>query len=121
MTIQANADIEHPVIGYSFLDLKGNQVVGALSSNFPDGDVPQLVKGETYRIEINGKNSLAQGAYTLNVGIENIVQLNLVHQFLEVIESARIFRSIFGSQTENIFPAMVWQEVDFKVHKIGVN
>jgi lipopolysaccharide transport system ATP-binding protein len=119
MTIRANDDVDNPVIGYSFLDLKGNQVVGALSSNFTNVSVPPFSKGDIYNIEINGQNNLAQGPYTLNVGIENIVQLNLVHQFLEVIESARVFRSIFGAQAENIFPAMVWQKVNFSVHKMA--
>ena len=118
MTIKANANVEQPVIGYSFRDLKGNQLVGALNTNFPVVNIPPFVSGDLYAIEIKGKNNLAQGAYTLSVGIENIVQLNLVHQFLDVIENARVFRSTFGSQVENIFPAMIWQDVDLRIRKI---
>lgn len=119
MTIKANADIARPVIGYSFRDLKGNQVVGAMNSNFPNVNMPSFLSGEVYIIEIIGRNNLVQGPYTLSVGIENIVQQNMLHQFLDVIENALVFRSTFGSQVENIFPAMVWQDVDISVRKIG--
>lgn len=119
MTIKANADVARPAIGYSFRDLKGNQVVGAMNSNFPNMNMPSFLTGEIYNVEIIGKNSLAQGPYTLSVGLENIVQQNMLHQFLDVVENAVIFRSTFGSQVENIFPAMVWQDVDIRVRKIG--
>lgn len=119
MTIKANVDVERPVIGYSFRDLKGNLVVGAMNSNFPNINMPSFLSGEVYIIEIVGKNHLTQGPYTLSVAIENIVQQNKLHQFLDVIENALVFRSTFGSQVENIFPAMVWQDVDISVRKIG--
>jgi len=119
MKVKANADIDRPVVGFSFRDLKGNQVVGAMNSNFPNIHMPPFLAGEVYAIEILGKNALAQGPYTLAVGLENIVQQNMVHQFLDVVENAQVFRSTFGSQTENIFPAMVWQDVDFDVQRIG--
>lgn len=119
MTIKANADVERPVIGYSFRDLKGNFVVGAMNSNFPDVVMPSFLAGEVYIIQIKGKNNLAQGPYTLSVGLENIVQQNKLHQFLDVIENALVFRSTFGSEIENVFPAMVWQAVDIDVRKVS--
>ena len=119
MTIKANADVERPVIGFSFRDLKGNQVVGAMSSNFPEFEMPSFLSGSLYIIEIKGINNLAQGPYTLTVGIENIIDHNKLHQFLDVIEDALVFSSTFGSQLENIFPAMVWQDIDFSLRKIN--
>ncbi|CAH2903280.1 ABC transporter ATP-binding protein [Paraburkholderia strydomiana] len=117
--VRANVDIENPAIGYSLRDFKGNQIVGAMNSNFPQVNMPSFEAGKTYCVEIAGVNMLAQGGYTVNVGVENIVQQNKVHQYLDVLENARVFQSTFGSQAENIFPAMVWQDVEFDIREIG--
>jgi lipopolysaccharide transport system ATP-binding protein len=102
--VRANVDVESPAIGYSLRDFKGNQIVGAMNSNFPQVNMPAFEAGKTYCVEITGVNMLAQGGYTVNVGVENIVQQNKVHQYLDVLENARVFQSTFGSQAENIFP-----------------
>ncbi|ACC71488.1 ABC transporter ATP-binding protein [Paraburkholderia phymatum] len=117
--LRANTDIENPAIGYSLRDFKGNQIVGAMNSNFPHVNMPSFEAGKTYCVDITGVNMLAQGGYTVNVGVENIVQQNKVHQYLDVLENARVFQSTFGSQAENIFPAMVWQDVDFEIREIS--
>jgi lipopolysaccharide transport system ATP-binding protein len=118
---KANVDIERPAIGYSLRDFKGNQVVGAMNSNFPDIDMPPFEAGKIYCIDIAGVNMLAQGGYTVSVGIENIVQQNKVHQYLDVLQNARVFQSTFGSRAENIFPAMVWQDVVFEIREMGAS
>jgi lipopolysaccharide transport system ATP-binding protein len=117
--VRANVDVESPAIGYSLRDFKGNQIVGAMNSNFPQVNMPAFEAGKTYCVEITGVNMLAQGGYTVNVGVENIVQQNKVHQYLDVLENARVFQSTFGSQAENIFPAMVWQDVEFDIREIS--
>jgi len=117
LVVRANEDIGRPVIGYAFRDLKGNQVIGALTSNFPTLNVPSFSKGDVYCVEIQGVNKLTQGAYALVVAVENIVTQNLVHEYLEVVEGARIFRSTYGPDVSNIFPAFVWQDVDISFQK----
>ncbi|TKC91789.1 ABC transporter ATP-binding protein [Trinickia terrae] len=119
--VRANADIERPAVGYSLRDFKGNQVVGAINSNFPHVDMPSFEAGKTYCIDISGVNTLTQGGYTVSVGVESIVQQNKVHQFIDVLENARVFQSTFGSRAENIFPAMVWQDVAFDIREIGAS
>lgn len=117
--IKANADIEMPIVGYSLRDLKGNYVIANLSSNYPSMKMPPFKSGEEYIVKIDGVNSLAQGAYTLSIGVEQAVQLNLTHQFLDVLENVRVFRSAFGNKAENIFPGMVWQDVSISARLIG--
>lgn len=117
--IRCNESISSPVIGFSFRDLKGNQIIGGLNTNFSHEMLPAFLSGEEYLVEIEGKNSLAQGVYTLTVGLEDMVDLNKAHQFVDVVEDARVFRSSFGSSQINIFPAMVWQSATFSINKIN--
>lgn len=119
--VKANADVEQPVVGYSVRDFKGNQVVGAMNSNFPDMEMPSFEAGKVYCIDIRGTNTLTQGGYTVNIGIENMVQQNKVHQYLDVLENCRVFQSTFGPRAENIFPAMVWQDVEFEIKEVSAS
>jgi lipopolysaccharide transport system ATP-binding protein len=119
VVVKANVDIARPVVGYSARDFKGNQVVGAMNSNFPDVEMPSFEAGKVYCIDIKGTNTLTQGGYTVNIGIENMVQQNKVHQYLDVLENCRVFQSAFGPRAENIFPSMVWQDVEFEIREIN--
>lgn len=110
VSVEAHADIQSPAVGYSFRDLKGNPVLGALTSNLAQAQLPPLRKGDRIDVVFAGVNRLAQGSYTLSVGLEEIVDLNRVHEFIEVVEHAVVFRSTFGADPHNIFPAMVWDE-----------
>jgi lipopolysaccharide transport system ATP-binding protein len=117
--VRVNADIESPAVGFSLRDFKGNKVLGALNSNFPDVEIPPFKAGGIYCIDMAGSNTLTQGGYTINIGIENIVERNKVHQYLDVLENCRVFQSTFGSHARNIFPGMVWQDVEFGINEIG--
>jgi lipopolysaccharide transport system ATP-binding protein len=117
--VRANADIPQPCVGYSLMDLKGNQVVGALTTNFTTVDVPPFEAGKVYCFDISGVNALAQAAYTINAGVENVVERNKVHQYVDIVENARVFQSTFGARAENIFPAMVWQNAAFDIMELG--
>jgi lipopolysaccharide transport system ATP-binding protein len=119
VVLRANANIERPAIGYSLCDFKGNQVVGGINSNFPEVETPAFEAGKVYQVDMSAINNLAQGGYTINIGVESIVQQNKVHQFLDVLVSARVFQSTFGARPENIFPAMVWQKVAFDIKAVG--
>ena len=44
--IEADDNIEAPVVGYSFRDLKGNQVLGMLTSNVHGAPLPESVPGK---------------------------------------------------------------------------
>jgi lipopolysaccharide transport system ATP-binding protein len=117
--IMCKESISTPVLGFSFRDLKGNQVIGGLNTNFSHEMLPSFSAGEEYIVEIKGKNCLSQGIYTLTVGLEDVVDLNKVHQFVNVVEDVRVFRSSFGSDTVNIFPAMVWEPAAFTINKVN--
>ncbi|UOA09536.1 ABC transporter ATP-binding protein [Methylobacter sp. S3L5C] len=119
--VWAEVDVENPVFGFSFKDLKGNQLIGSMTTNHSSITVPDLLAGHNYLIEIRGQNILAQGAYTLTLGIESIVERNIAHEYIDVVENAIVFRSSFGSDIHDIFPALVWQDVDISIQKIDVN
>lgn len=119
--VRAEVDVENPAFGFSFRDLKGNQVISSLTSNYRGIAVPHLLAGHKYLIEIRGQNMLTQGAYTLTLGVESVVERNIAHEFIDVLENAIIFRSSFGSDSHDIFPGMVWQDVDINVLKMDVN
>lgn len=117
--ILCKESISMPAFGFSFRDLKGNQIIGGLNTNFSLEMLPQFNAGEEYLIEIKGKNCLAQGVYTLTVGLEDVIDLNKVHQFVDIVEDVRVFRSSFGSETVGIFPCMVWEPATFAVNKLN--
>ena len=119
--IKAHTNIERPAVGYSLRDFKGNQVVGAITSNFSDIELPTFESGKIYRVDISAVNIVAQGGYTVSVGVESIVQLNKVHQFIDVVTNARLLQSTFGSRPENNFPAMVWQDVSFEITEVATD
>jgi lipopolysaccharide transport system ATP-binding protein len=113
--IRAEVDIVNPAIGFGFRDLKGNQLISSLTSNYHSINVPRLLAGHNYLIEMRGQNILAQGAYTLALAIEGIVERNIAHEFIDVVENAIVFRSSFGSDSHDIFPGMVWQNIAFSI------
>lgn len=117
--VRAEVDVDSPALGFSFRDMKGNQVVGSVTTNYRSITVPRLLAGRDYLIEIQGQNMLTQGAYTLNLGIESVVEKNIAHEFIDVVENAIVFRSDFGSDSHDAFAAMVWQDVEFSIHEQG--
>ena len=117
--IMCKESISTPVFGFSFRDLKGNQLIGGLNTNFSHEMLPSFSAGDEYIVEIKGKNCLGQGIYTLTVGLEDVVDLNKVHQFVNVVEDVRVFRSSFGSDAVNFFPAMVWEPAAFTINKVN--
>lgn len=119
--VRAEVDVENPTFGFSFRDLKGNQIISSMTTNYRSIAVPNLQSGHNYLIEIRGHNMLAQGTYTLNLAIESVVERNVAHEFIEVVENAIVFRSSFGSDSHDIFSGMVWQDVDISVLKIDAN
>ncbi|MDR7376297.1 lipopolysaccharide transport system ATP-binding protein [Rhodoferax ferrireducens] len=112
--------IERPVFGFSFRDLKGNQVISSMTTNYRNCHVPSLPAGQAFIVEVSGENVLAQGTYTLTLGMENMVERNLAHEYIDVIENAITFQSSFGSDTHDIFPGLVWKQMEIQIKKAGV-
>ena len=115
LVIVAMEDLINPAIGFSFRDLKGNQIISSLTSNYRHCAVPDFKAGESYVVEIAGENVLTQGVYTLTLGLESVVDNNRAHEYVDVVENVVPFQSSFGSDAHDIFPGMVWQPVDFNV------
>ena len=107
--------IKNPAFGFSFRDLKGNQIISSLTSNYRDYKVAELEANCNYFIEIRGKNLLTQGTYTLTLGVESIVEKNIAHEYIDVVENVIVFRSSFSNDSHDIFPGLVWQDVDIRL------
>ena len=99
--------IQSYVLGYSLRDLKGQMVVGGISSN-ERVLFPRALAGETYVYQIHSANHLQPGVYTISVGVEAPVLLNQQHMFLDVIEHATVFRSEFPVGSQPWFHSMVY-------------
>jgi lipopolysaccharide transport system ATP-binding protein len=119
LVIAASVDVAHIAIGFSFRDLKGNQVISSLTSNYRECTVPDFAAGHSYVVEISGENVLTQGVYTLTLGVESVVDNNRAHEYVDVVENVVTFQSSFGGDAHDIFPGMVWQPVTFDVATIG--
>jgi lipopolysaccharide transport system ATP-binding protein len=115
IAVRLNANLPDIAWGYSMRDLKGQMLVAMVSTSDP-AIAPRLAKsGETLVLGINGKNSLHAGVYTLAVGVELPVMTNQQHVFLEVVENALIFKSVWPADTTRVFPGMVKVPVEFEV------
>ena len=119
LVIAAVEDVVRPAIGFSFRDLKGNQIISSMTSNYRHCAVPDFQAGERYVVDITGENLLTQGVYTLTLGIESIVDNNRAHEYVDVVENVVTFQSSFGSDAHDIFPGMVWQPMRFSVASAG--
>lgn len=119
--IFTKVNVENPAFGFSFRDLKGNQIISSMTSNYQDINTPDLKDGCNYIIEIKGVNLLAQGVYTLTLGVEGVAQKNIAHEYIDILENAIVFQSSFGSDPCDIFPGMVWQDVNISVLDVGFN
>lgn len=117
VSIKFNKEFSSYVLGYSMRDLKGQMLVGAITSteNFQP---PKVAAGDIYVVNIAGKNQLAAGIYSISVGLELPVILNKKHVFMDVVENVVIFKSNFDSNPINTFPFMVRTSADFIFTKI---
>lgn len=117
--IKCIEDLTEPVFGFSFRDLKGNQLLGSTTANYVDLNLPRMQAGQKYLVKIDGVNTMTQGTYTLNLGIEKMFERNISHEFVDVVENALVFQSSFGGISDDYFAAMVWQ--DFKYSLANLN
>ncbi len=104
--VRFDAELPTFAFGYSMRDLKGQMLVGAISSGRVAPNRP-VSAGDVFILEIASRNPLAQGVYTVTVSVELPVLLNRQHIFLDVIEHAVVFRSVFPGDPALWFPAMV--------------
>lgn len=119
-TVLFNEAMPEFAYGYSFRDLKGQMLVGSMTTN--NGlTLPAVQPGEIYLIEICGKNPLREGVYTVSLGIELPIQTNTEHLFIKVLENAAVFRSVFPIDPIKRFASMVKTSSTFKYNKINLS
>jgi lipopolysaccharide transport system ATP-binding protein len=115
ISVRINSDLSDLAWGYSMRDLKGQMLIAMMSTSDLSVD-PRPVKAEDKIVlSIKGKNPLQAGIYTLAVGIELPVLPNQQHIFLEVVENALVFRSVWPSDISRLFPGLVKVPVEFDV------
>jgi lipopolysaccharide transport system ATP-binding protein len=93
-------------IGYTLRDLKGQMLVGLMSTS-EKIIFPEVGANETHVLEIHTNNRLMAGVYSLSIGLEYPVEPNLSHIFLDVIEHAKIIKSVWSQDESKWFPGMV--------------
>lgn len=117
VSVRIDKDLPTIAIGYSIRDLKGQMLVGTLTS-CEKIDVPPVHAGDIYVFEIKSANRLRQGVYTISIGLELPVILNQQHVFLDILENAVVFHSNFPSNPRDWFPAMVLVPAEFCCMKV---
>ncbi len=78
-----------------------------VSTSNPSCTVLPVRAGEILVFAIRGTNALHAGVYTVAVGIELPVMANQQHAFLEVVEHALVFKSVWPADPQKIFPGLV--------------
>lgn len=115
IAVRVNANLPDIAWGYSMRDLKGQMLIAMMSTAGPARESLPAKAGDMLIFSIKGKNPLQAGVYTLAVGIELPVMTNQQHIFLEVVENALVFKSVWPADTTRLFPGMVKVPVEFEV------
>jgi lipopolysaccharide transport system ATP-binding protein len=115
ISVRVNASLPNLAWGYSMRDLKGQMLVAMMSTSDLSCDSNAVSKDETLVLSVKGTNALHAGVYTIAVGIELPVMTNLQHVFLEVVEHALVFRSIWPADPTKLFPGLVKVPAEFAV------
>ncbi|MBD2177255.1 ATP-binding cassette domain-containing protein [Pseudanabaena sp. FACHB-1998] len=103
-------------VGYSFRDLKGQQVIGSVST-VENIEMPNVEIGDVYIVEISSVNVLHAGNYTIAVGVEMPVLINQQHIIMDVVEEAMVFESKWPEDNRIRFPSMVYIKNNFNILK----
>jgi lipopolysaccharide transport system ATP-binding protein len=115
ISVRVNADLPDIAWGYSMRDLKGQMLTAMMSTSDPAIGLRPVKAGTILVLAINGKNPLQAGVYTLAIGIELPVMANQHHVFLEVVENALVFKSMWPADASLVFPGIVKVPVEFEV------
>lgn len=115
IAVRVNADLPQMAWGYSMRDLKGQMLIGMMSTSVPSLDLLPSKAGDTFVLSIKGTNRLQAGVHTLAIGIELPVILNRQHIFLEVVENVLVFESVWPADSRLIFPGIVKVPVEFEI------
>lgn len=115
IAVRVNANLPDVAWGYSMRDLKGQMLIAMMSTSGPAAKSLPAKAGDILVLSIKGKNPLQAGVYSLAVGIELPVMTNQQHIFLEVVENAVIFKSVWPADRTRLFPGLVKVPVEFDV------
>jgi ABC-type polysaccharide/polyol phosphate transport system ATPase subunit len=105
-------------LGYSLRDLKGQMLIGSLSSS-ERIDVSAVKNQDIYIAEIESQNILNSGIYTISVGVEQPVLINQQHIFLDILEDAVVFQSNTPTDTLDYMPFMIYAPGKMKLLKLS--
>lgn len=117
VSIRFDKDIQEFAVGYSIRDLKGQMLIGAVSTG-ESVKLPSVKKDDVFVFEFLGKNKVKPGVYMISTGVELPVVKNKHHMFLDIVENAVVFESHFKPDPLTWFPAMVHVPVDIHYYKM---
>jgi lipopolysaccharide transport system ATP-binding protein len=115
ISVRVQADMPNIAWGYSMRDLKGQMLIGMMSTSDPALGILPCKRGDSFVFGIKGSNPLQAGVYTLSVGIELPVMTNRQHVFLEVVENVLIFKSVWPADSRLLSPGIVKVPVQFTI------
>jgi len=116
-SVRFEKNIEEVAVGYSIRDLKGQMLVGVVSTS-EKVEMPSVENADIYIFEFSGKNKVKAGVYTISVGVELPVEKNLHHMYLDIVENAIVFESHFNPDPKTWFPAMVKVPINVQCYKV---
>ena len=121
-TIQVSMRFEKELpsfcLGYSIRDLKGQMLLGSLSSS-ERIEVPSVKNQDIYIAEIESQNILNSGIYTISVGVEQPILINQQHIFLDILEDAVVFQSNTPTDPLAYMPFMIYAPGKMKLLKLN--
>jgi lipopolysaccharide transport system ATP-binding protein len=115
ISVLIRADLPNIAWGYSMRDLKGQMLIGMMSTSDQRLRPVAVKAGDSFVFSIKGTNPLQAGVYTLAVGIELPVAANRQHIFLEVVENVLVFKSTWPSDSSLLSPGIVKVPVEFEI------
>jgi lipopolysaccharide transport system ATP-binding protein len=117
VSVRFEKDFSTFAMGYSIRDLKGQMLVGTLTT-CENIQMPAVGVGDVYVLDFVSTNKLRAGIYTISVGLELPVIVNEQHVFLDVVENVCVFQSNFPADRATWFPSMVSVPAEIKFIKV---
>jgi energy-coupling factor transporter ATP-binding protein EcfA2 len=118
VSILFEKDLPSFCFGYSLRDLKGQMLIGSLST-MEKIKISSVKNQEIYIVDIEAENILNSGIYTITAAVELPVVINEQHIFLDVVEDAVVFQSNRPMDSLEYMPFMIYAPGKMKILKFN--
>ncbi len=116
VVIKFNQDMDNWVVVAPICSLNGTSQLG-VSSSSRGYNFPPVKAGDIYGIKIKSRIPIKDGLYNFSVSIEHPLELNIKHEFMDVIEGCLPFKVNWGNIR---FPTMFYvDDVSIQLGKMN--